>query len=219
MMVITFRLFFLSFVIATGIYSTSCEISEVTGPQLFSAAREGDNELLRQALDAGADSNIRDEFGCSLLHAAIETSRLATIQLLLSYKPDLEMSDDQFGIKPLLAATIYGLADVATMLLDAGAYVDSRNNDGMTPLMVAVFQADVHLVKLFIERKANINIVSNDGKTALHGAVLGAVKRKTPDDTIECLKALFLIAVLGLITQSVTGRLYSLLAVIISFKR
>ena len=46
------------------------------------------------------------------------------------------------------------------LLLDAGADINIRNNDGRTPLMMAVTNYNKDIVKLLIDRGADVNLVS-----------------------------------------------------------
>jgi len=57
--------------------------------------------------------------------------------------------------------------DVIADLLDAGANIEARDNDGWTPLMHAAARDNVPAIQLFVSYKANLNATTPDGYTAL----------------------------------------------------
>jgi hypothetical protein len=65
-----------------------------------------------------------------------------------------------------------GLGDVrqAAALLDRGAAVDARDEDGRTPLMLAVARGRLEVVRLLLARGADPNAVDNAGRTPLQQA-------------------------------------------------
>jgi ankyrin repeat protein len=46
-------------------------------------------------------------------------------------------------------------------LLNKGADVETKNNDGITPLMVAAFNNQLEIMKLLLERDADVNVMAN----------------------------------------------------------
>lgn len=65
-----------------------------------------------------------------------------------------------------VAAAYYACESLCTALLNAGADINARTNDGTTPLMLAAKSAKLRLVKLLIEKGANPKLTDNKGKTA-----------------------------------------------------
>lgn len=59
---------------------------------------------------------------------------------------------------PLSKATRIGLLESATLLLDHGANVETRNQDEQTPLFIAAFFGYMDLVTPLIERRASVNV-------------------------------------------------------------
>jgi hypothetical protein len=75
---------------------------------------------------------------------------------------------DADGETPLFAATLYGtLADMRA-LIEKGADVNARNDNGVVPLVLAA--SDTAKLQLLLEHGANPNQRSEDGRTALHVA-------------------------------------------------
>jgi hypothetical protein len=60
-----------------------------------------------------------------------------------------------------------GNALLATKLLDRGASVNARDEDGRTPLMLAVAQGRLEIVRLLLQRGADPNAADYSGKTPL----------------------------------------------------
>ena len=55
-------------------------------------------------------------------------------------------------------------------MLEKGAYVDSRHNNGMTPLMAAAEKGQTPIAELLIAKGADVNATSNDKSTPLSTA-------------------------------------------------
>lgn len=85
----------------------------------------------------------------------------------LKENPGFIRSKDMNKMTPLLWATSYFHADTATieLLLEKGANINARNNDGKTPLMLAIYNFKV--VALLLEKKALVNRQDMKGMTAL----------------------------------------------------
>ena len=70
-----------------------------------------------------------------------------------------------------LAAVTRGDAAEVRALLDRGADVNARNDNGDSALMLAVLYGDADLVKLLLDRKADPKHANEAGATALHWAM------------------------------------------------
>ena len=91
---------------------------------LFEAAREGNTELLRAYLGAGAPATLTNAAGDSLLMLAAYHGHADTVQLVLEHGADSNAVNDR-GQTPLAGAAFKGYTDVARTLLDAGADPDA----------------------------------------------------------------------------------------------
>ena len=63
-----------------------------------------------------------------------------------------------------------GQTDTALELIDRGAEVSAKNNDGDTPLHCACRNGHTEIVQILIARGADISAKNNDGETPLHWA-------------------------------------------------
>jgi ankyrin repeat protein len=91
---------------------------------LFDAARNGDTELLRSYLNAGAPATMTNHAGDSLLMLAAYHGHAETVQLILHHGGDANAANDR-GQTPLAGAVFKGYGDVARVLIDAGADPDA----------------------------------------------------------------------------------------------
>ncbi|WP_284976342.1 ankyrin repeat domain-containing protein [Arthrobacter sp. efr-133-TYG-104] len=91
---------------------------------LFDAAREGNTELLRGYLGAGAPANLTNASGDSLLMLAAYHGHEEAVQLILHHGADANAANDR-GQTPLAGAVFKGYTGVARILLDAGADPDA----------------------------------------------------------------------------------------------
>jgi ankyrin repeat protein len=84
--------------------------------------------------------------------------------------------DGRFTPLMYAATRNYGL-DSIELLLQAGAKLEARDNNGYTPLMLAAERDHVDIVKALLRAKADVTATCNEGKTALMIATkMGAVE-------------------------------------------
>ncbi len=90
-------------------------------------------EIIRLLIKAGADVNVKDEYGSTPLHTAALTNSEETINLLIKYGAKVSAKDTQ-GKTPLHVAASYSASRAARALLTHGADPMARDKDGNTPL-------------------------------------------------------------------------------------
>lgn len=186
---------------------------------LLHAARAGQLESVRELIAAGADPNADfskqvDEQSSgnmtmsgpgsgSVLIGAATGGNPAVVQEILRYHPDLEARDRQGNTAVIAASEDEGSAseedraECVRLLVEAGANVNARNNEGNTALhetfltpvekMLLKLGADVNArntdgetpifttvdddaIALYIEHGANLAIRNNKGQTAVEAA-------------------------------------------------
>jgi hypothetical protein len=110
---------------------------------LHSVAYYGDVEMVRVLLNLEADVNIGNNVGMSPL------SHLLVGPVGLHGKPSYRQP----------------LANVARLLLDHGADIHARNDDGGTALHVATNSGEIEVIHVLLERGANVGAEDKEGRT------------------------------------------------------
>jgi len=73
---------------------------------------------------------------------------------------------------PLHHAALNGKSDTATLLLDRGANIDAKDNNGLTPLHHAALNGQVATATLLLDRRAMVDAKDSNDLIPLHAAVL-----------------------------------------------
>jgi ankyrin repeat protein len=111
------------------------------GTALMEAAKRGDLPLVKRLLDDGADVNAKVK---SMVYPCSN------------------------GWTALMYASNH--SEVVELLLQKGADINARANDGNTALKSAALEGNAEVVKLLLEKGADINSTTQHGNTALRSA-------------------------------------------------
>ena len=101
------------------------------------------------------------------LHEAIVGDDLESVQRLIESGADLNGREPMGGASPLISAAVFGRTEAAKALIDAGADLDLRNNDGSTALTTAAFFARAEIVEALLAAGADKSIRNSMGSSAL----------------------------------------------------
>lgn len=123
-------------------------------------------EKVEELLAEGADINVLDSNGNTLLHQAAMTADPDVIDLLIEEGADIESTDER-GNTPLHAAARYGETTTVLALANAGANVDATNSDGETPLYLAVREGDLSMAQTLLDRGADTGVDAGPGSILL----------------------------------------------------
>ncbi|MBV8330985.1 MAG: ankyrin repeat domain-containing protein [Verrucomicrobia bacterium] len=126
---------------------------------LMWAAANNQVAVVKVLLTKGADTNLQDQSGWSALMKAVYQGNTACVQTLVG-------QSRQEVNRALLVAALTGHRDIAKILLDNGAEVDTRADDGRTPLMLAATRGDTDLVSLLLASGADPTLIDRSGETA-----------------------------------------------------
>ncbi len=131
-------------------------------------------ECLRCLLEYGADPNLRNNFGKTVLELAIIWCLPDTVKLLLEYGADVNLGDRQ-GITPLMKTVILGIKDARSMadklqisqyILDFGADINAQTSQGKTALMYAVTNCRMEAIEFLLAKGASLSITDSQGDRA-----------------------------------------------------
>ncbi len=121
---------------------------------------------IRDAINAGANVNAKDNDGVTpLMRAAIENSSVV-VKMLLNAGANVN-AENKWGQTPLFLAAKKNSPEVLRTLLEAGANVDTKNNNGWTPLMTAAMFNSTEMVKMLLDAGASVNVKDKWGQTPL----------------------------------------------------
>ena len=136
-------------------------------------------DIARVLLDGGA-TIANSDFDWPSLHVVLrgiydfEQDRISVVRLLLEHGADVH-AQDKVHTTPLQLASCNGMAEIARVLLDAGAAANSKGLNGRSPLHAAVggghsplIDHYVLIAKLLLERGADVDVPDDDGRTSLH---------------------------------------------------
>lgn len=139
--------------------------------QLLEAAKAGDADGVRSALDAGAEVNSRDSSKRTALLLATIADSPQTAKLLIDAGANVNAKDDR-NDSPFLYAGAQGRTEILKLLLAAGADLSSTNRFGGTALIPACHHGHVETVKVLLETSIDIDHVNRLGWTALMETVI-----------------------------------------------
>ena len=92
---------------------------------------------------------------------------------------------DTIDQTPIIVAAQGGCKDIVEMLLQAGANIEHRNDQGENALISAAQEGHKEIVKMLLDAGANINQENADGETALDLAIRLKQKKELLDLLLE----------------------------------
>src|SRR5262245_56355069 len=113
------------------------------------SVRANDLSAVQKAITAGKELNVQDRTtGDSLLAIAVAHGSVEMVSALLvaGCDPNFKKS----VTPPLSAAAVRGDLQIAQLLLQAGAAVDVKDEDGGTPLMDAASKGNHEMLQLLL---------------------------------------------------------------------
>jgi ankyrin repeat protein len=110
-------------------------------------------------------------FGPPLLEACRRGASIENIKVILKHGADVNVHQSSNHVSALLTAVKSGRTDIAKLLIEAGANVNTvsaSSLNGTTPLMAACVTGDLESCKLLVEKgKAHLNVRDANGNSAI----------------------------------------------------
>ncbi len=144
--------------------------SEDGSTPLMVAALYSDPPMMRMLLDRGADPNAKNNAGATALVWGIGDAH--KIRLLLGRGVDVNARTKSGRTALHVGSMIDGGHEVVRMLIDAGAVVDAKDENGATPLIEASGALDTRTPRLLLARKADVNVKDRADRTPLITAIV-----------------------------------------------
>jgi ankyrin repeat protein len=145
----------------------------VRAARVESGRREKEQiDTVQYLLDLGVDVN-RAEDGWPPLHTAVASRSTAMVRLILERGADPNLKCDCSWCNPwvgtrgctaLMSAARSGFREMISMLLNKGANVNEKSEDGHTALMLT---GDAEITRALLNAGADVNARDNRGRTAL----------------------------------------------------
>jgi len=145
---------------------------------LFSAAEKGDLDEIARVLDLGVDVNVTELNGSTPLVDAVNYKQADAVALLLERGAVVELRNWD---PPIIWAALDRSHGIIEMLLNHGAHIDQRDENGMTALfrltgnsawMKEFGDYDRHMatIRFLLDKGADVNTVADDGSSVIHEA-------------------------------------------------
>jgi len=143
----------------------------------FEAARKGCISAIPMLVKVGASRGARDRLSDTALAIAARMGRLAFVKALLGAGADADELNraNAAGSTPLIQAALANRAEVAKLLVEAGARVEAANAQGESALSAAAFNGNAELARIFLDHKGAPDAADATGKSVIvYAAARGA---------------------------------------------
>lgn len=137
-------------------------------PLLGSLQKNGNEEIVKLLLDAGANFAIADKVGISAIHVAATLGFTRTVEFLLDAGADVNQAIPEKGTTALMMALLTNHLDTALLLIHRGANKFAKDQVAST-IHIASMQGFTDIVGLILDEKPDeINCLTEDRNTPLH---------------------------------------------------
>ncbi|KAJ5584508.1 uncharacterized protein N7459_004308 [Penicillium hispanicum] len=176
---------------------------------LVLAALANRGHFISFLVDKGANPNIADMWGNTVLSLTVKKGDLGCVQFLLDHgaAPNFVLHNgegplhtpgiseqmarlllvkgadpnqaDELDITPLQLATMRGSVEIAQLLLEFHAHPSPQDSKGLTPLFYAITRRHVAIARLLLEAGADPDTRNHRGETALIHAASMGLDKET----------------------------------------
>ena len=132
------------------------------------------NKIIKSLLRAGAESTIKDEDGCNLVHKACEKGRIDVLEILENKSTEenpINWNETCKNGSALHMAICGDQEDIVVYLLDKKMDFNSRDQNHNTALHLALQLKNFNVFKLMLDHIKNSTILLDDDKKAITSSV------------------------------------------------
>ena len=130
---------------------------------LHMAVEKGDKNMVDLLVKNGADVDVQDYSGCSLLNDAVMRSDESMVDLLVKNGADVNLQSN--GLSPLYYAVMRSEESIVCLLVDKGADVNIKDYYGT--LLNCAVRYNESMASLLVEKGADVNLQDNSGQSPL----------------------------------------------------
>lgn len=130
---------------------------------VFQAVQDEDLNNLRFFLTDGADVDMRNEHGHTLLHKAILEGKLKAARFLLEAGADADLHGGQAGYSALHWTAYKQNAEMTRLVLEYTSQLERTDGQSMTPLQLAAFMGARDVVAALAEAGADFRRTDHFG--------------------------------------------------------
>jgi ankyrin repeat protein len=141
-------------------------------PLLHVAVDKRDTQFVQALLRGGADITAKDNSGETAFHIAAITSLPSSqdsLKLLANTSPEVLNIQDKHGLTALHLAVSYAYSDKTKILVEAGADLTIKDNNGNTAMHIA---KDPKVIGILLKGKYDVDVRDDSGQTPLHLAAM-----------------------------------------------
>lgn len=134
-------------------------------PLRISMMGNSDVEVMRLLIDRDPKAiELESNSSCTPLgYACIADSRQDLARVLIEKGASIDSVANVLGSRPLHITSYFGSVKIAQLLLNAGANINKKNDEGDTPLRVAAWMEQLQIVELLLERGASTTEKNDEG--------------------------------------------------------
>ncbi|XP_027033281.2 ankyrin repeat domain-containing protein 1b isoform X2 [Tachysurus fulvidraco] len=133
---------------------------------LHRACSQGNAEIVRRLLEAGALIEIKDKLDATAVHWACRGGSLPVLELLLNHNGNIH-AKDKLQSTPLHVAVRTGHYECAEHLVHCGADVNVKDREGDTPMHDAIRLNRFRFIQLLLLHGANLKLKNYEGKSPM----------------------------------------------------
>ncbi|MBC7862454.1 MAG: ankyrin repeat domain-containing protein [Bacteroidia bacterium] len=95
----------------------------------------------------------------------VEIGDIDSAKIICNAQPDLIKGKDKYGFSILHGAVMDDKEELINFLIEKGAEVNAKNDEGITPLHIVLYP---EIAEILIKKGALVNCISDNGNTPLH---------------------------------------------------